>query len=105
MTYVELTGSGWRPEVVSAAAFVSTGARQPESGLCQHPSSHPGSQAARQPGRPLSAAVDSERVYQYARRTPCMNVCFLVALGGMGRVAVCVGGVSGCLLDQGSLDV
>lgn len=67
-------------------------------------STHPAIQAARQPGRPLSAAVDSERVYQYARRTPCMNVCFLVALGGMGRVAVC-GGVSGCLLDQGSLDV
>lgn len=65
-------------------------------------STHPAIQAARQPGRPLSA-VDSERVYQYARRTPCMNVCFLVALGGMGRVVVW--GVSGCLLDQGSLDV
>lgn len=58
MTYVELTGSGWRPLFVSTAALVSTGARQAESGLCQQPSS--------QPAKPLSAAVDSEHVYQYA---------------------------------------
>lgn len=58
MTYVELTAGGWRPACVSAAVPVTAGPRRAESGLCQQPSS--------QPARPLSAAVDSERVYQYA---------------------------------------
>lgn len=71
-----MTASGWRPVCVSAAVPVSAGPRHAESGLCQQPSC--------QPARPLSAAVDSERVYQYAWRTVCMEVRWLVAQGRGG---------------------
>lgn len=59
MTYVELTGSGWRPVFVSSTVLVSTGPGRLSLGFVS-------SQAVSQPASPLSAAVDSEHVYQYA---------------------------------------
>lgn len=74
MTYVELTGSGWGPVFASAAPLVSTGPGRLSLGFVSSPGT----------ARPLSAAVDRERVYQYARRALCMDVCFLGRSGQQG---------------------
>lgn len=66
----------------SAAPLVSTGPGKAESGLCQQP----------RPASPLSAAVDRERVYQYARRAAGRVRVIAVALVGRGIWLVLLSG-------------